>query len=169
MKKLSTAQRTQDKDFTVTLLVDQTPKQVFDAVTDVRGWWTENISGSSKNPGDEFSMRYEDIHYSKQQLVEAVPGKKVVWLVTESSLSFVKDKGEWTGTKVSFEISKQGNKTQLRFTHHGLVPAVECYDKCTPAWTYYVKDSLLSLITTGKGQPEPKEKMKQPKALSLEH
>ena len=54
---------------------------------------------------------------------------------------------------VRFDISQQGNKTQLLFTHEGLVPAFECYDVCSPAWTHYVQGSLLPLITTGKGHP----------------
>ena len=93
----------------------------------------------------------EDIHFSKQRLIEVIPDKKVVWLVTESRLNFVKKKSEWTGTKISFEIAKQGSKTELRFTHLGLVPEFECYGGCSNAWSQLIGQSLLSLITTGKG------------------
>jgi hypothetical protein len=145
-----------NQDFTVSFLVDQTPTKAFNAINNVRGWWTENLQGNSQKLNDEFEVRFGDVHYSKQKLIEVIPDKKIVWLITDSRLNFIKDKNEWTNSKVSFEITEQDNKTQVRFRHVGLVPANECYRDCSNAWGYYV-NSLRSLITTGKGQPEPKE------------
>ena len=92
-----------------------------------------------------------------QKITELVPGKKVVWHVVDSHINFVKDKTEWNGTDVVFEIARKGDRTELRFTHVGLVPAIECYGGCSGAWGFYVNDSLRSLITTGKGQPNKTE------------
>lgn len=144
-------------DFTTTIVVDETPEKVFHAVTDPRGWWSEEIEGSTAKLNDEFTYHYKDVHISKMKLIEVIPNQKVVWLVRDNYFDFTKDKSEWNGTKVIFEISEQDNKTQLRFTHLGLVPEYECYSICRDAWTNYIKNSLRSLITTGKGQPNPKE------------
>jgi len=67
------------------------------------------------------------------------------------------DKSEWVGTKIIFEKSKKDDKTQLRFTHEGLVPEYECYQICYDGWTSYIQGSLKNLITTGKGKPNTKE------------
>jgi hypothetical protein len=140
-------------DFTTALLVDQTPGEVFNAITNVRGWWSEEIEGNSEKLNDEFTYHYEDVHRSRMKLIEVIPDKKVVWLVMENYFNFTRDKSEWTGNKIIFEITRKDDKTQLRFTQQGLVPDYECFEICQNAWTTYIHKSLSSLISTGKGQP----------------
>jgi hypothetical protein len=144
-------------DFTITMTVDQTVEEAFEAVTNVRGWWSGEIDGPTDELGGEFTYRYQDIHYSKQKVTELVPGRRVVWLVLDSYLGFIEDKREWDGTRVIFDIARRGDKTEIRFTHAGLLPAGECYGACSSAWSSYIRGSLRSLIATGKGQPNPEE------------
>ena len=141
------------KDFTTTILVDNTPEEVFNAINNVRGWWSEEIEGSTDTLNSEFDYHYEDVHSCKMKIIELVPNKKVVWSVLDNYFKFTKDKSEWKGTKIIFDIVKKDNKTEMRFTHEGLVPAYECYEICRDAWTGYIQKSLRNFITTGKGQP----------------
>lgn len=139
-------------DFRTTLLVSRTPGEVFDNILNVRGWWSglysEEIKGRTNKLNDEFTFRAgEGAHYSKQKLIELVPGEKVVWLVTDSKLTFIQNTNEWEGTRLCFEISKKHDKTEIRFTHLGLLPEIECYDSCSTAWTQYMQEKLLGLIT----------------------
>src|SRR5271167_69091 len=147
-----------NQNYTATISVDQSQKQALEAIRNVRGWWSEEIEGSTAKVGDEFRYHYQNLHKCTMKLVELIPGKRVVWLVEDNYFSFTEDKTEWKGTKVIFEIAKEGDKTELHFTHEGLVPAYECFQMCSSAWGTYINGSLKRLITKGEGNPNPKEK-----------
>ena len=91
------------------------------------------------------------------KLTEFIPGRKVVWLVVDNFFNFTQDKSEWKDTEIIFEISRKSDKTEVHFTHRGLVPEYECFEVCSSAWGSYVNGSLRSLIATGKGKPNRKE------------
>jgi hypothetical protein len=145
------------QDYTTTILVSQTPKVVFNAINNVRGWWSEDIEGRTDQLNDVFFYHYKDIHLCKIKLIEVVPDKKVVWQVLDNYFSFIDDKSEWKDTKIIFDISTEGDRMKLQFTHEGLVPEYECYQICFEAWSNYINNSLYKLITVGKGEPNPKE------------
>ena len=129
-------------NFTTSFVVDQTPEQVFNAVTNVRGWWSEEIEGGTAKLNDEFDYHYKDVHKSKMKLIEVVPNKKVVWLVLDNYFKFTKDKTEWKNNKIVFDITEKDNQTQLQFTQVGLVPEYECFKICGDAWSNYIKKQL---------------------------
>src|ERR1700690_216790 len=114
--------------YTTSFTVDQSPKEVFAAINNPRGWWSQAIEGDTDKLGADFNYHYRDVHRCAFKISEFVPGKKVVWHVVDNHFNFVKDRSEWKGTDVVFEIARQGDKTEVRFTHVGLVPAYECYD-----------------------------------------
>jgi len=154
------------QNYQIIINVDATAHEAFESINNVSQWWTENLEGSSHKLNDEFSVRFGDVHYSRQKLIEVEQDKKIVWLVTDSNLNFIKDKQEWTNTKIVFEINTHNKNTQVLFTHVGLAPDVECYDACSNAWREYIQGSLLNLINTGKGNPTKKEE-KDLTSLSL--
>lgn len=141
------------KDFTTVFQVNQSPNEVFRTVTNVRRWWqglfAEEIDGETDKLNKEFTfVAAAGAHYSKQKLIELVPGQKVVWLVTEGRLSYIEKTDEWEGTKIIFDISKRGDKTEVRFTHEGLNPRFECYDSCSTSWQQYLREKLIPLLNT---------------------
>src|SRR5215510_11997349 len=142
------------QDYTTSFTVDQTPEDAFVAINNVRGWWSGEIEGSTGKLGDEFIYRYDDVHRSRQKITELIPGKKVVWHVLESNLSFLNDKNEWKDTDIVFDISENEGKTEVRFTHTGLVPQIECYGSCSNAWGLLINGNLRRLIITRENQPD---------------
>ncbi len=145
-----------NQNYTTSILVDQSPKEAFDAINNARGWWggrwSGEIEGETDKPGAEFTYRVPDVHYCKMKITEFVPGRKVVWHVLDSDLSYTKARTEWNDTRISFELSPRDGKTEVRFTHIGLVPADECYNSCSNAWGMLINDSLRSLIAKENGQ-----------------
>jgi hypothetical protein len=141
-----------ERNFSSSFTVKQSAHEVFGAVNNVKAWWITSAAGNFTKVNDAFEVRFGDIHYSKQRLVEVIPDRRVVWLITDSRLNFTRNPEEWTGTKIVFDIESADGETTLRFTHEGLTPTIECYGACSGAWSQYV-DSLQQLITTGKGAP----------------
>ena len=144
--------------YTTTLVVDQSPEHAFDAINDVRGWWSEDIEGRTDKVGEEFTFRGKDIHYSRIQVTELIPGESVAWFVLDNYINFVDDQSEWKGTEIRFAISKKGDGAEIRFSHLGLLPEYECFDVCSNAWSFFINDSLRGLIVAGEGQPMAKER-----------
>lgn len=139
-----------ERSYTTAFAVTQSPQAVFTAIVNPRAWWSGEHDGMADRVGDTFTYRYKQLHYSKQQVTELVPGRRVAWYVTEAMLAFVEDKTEWAGTTITFDIAKKGDRTEVVFTHLGLKPAVECFDTCSDAWTSLIQGSLKQLIETGK-------------------
>jgi uncharacterized protein YndB with AHSA1/START domain len=146
-------QRKQEKlmgnqDFTTTILVDQSPEQVFAAINNVRRWWPE-IEGRASKIGETFMHRFGDMHQCELVVKDVIPGRKVVWTVIENYFGFTEDKSEWKGTDIIFAIRRIVCKTELKFTHVGLVPQYECYGVCANGWNTLINGDLRNLITSG--------------------
>jgi Activator of Hsp90 ATPase homolog 1-like protein len=142
--------------FRTTFPVEQTPQEAFDAICDVRSWWSGQIEGGSDTVGDEFGYTVPGVHFSRQRITELEPARRVAWLVVDSRLDYLDDPQEWNGTTITFDLVAQGAGTEVTFTHQGLVPEVECYDQCTSAWSSWVLPDLRRRIAQGVGaEPTP--------------
>ena len=144
-------------NYTHTFTVQRTAREVYDAICDVTGWWTIHTDGATKAVGDEFTVHFGDVHITTQRITEAVPEKRITWRVTKSYLPWLKDREEWKGTDIVFEITEGAEGTRLTMTHIGLTPHVECFTQCEKGWDFFM-GSLNKLITTGEGQPDTRER-----------
>ncbi|HEY0246852.1 MAG TPA: SRPBCC domain-containing protein [Gryllotalpicola sp.] len=141
--------------FTTAFEVAQPPERVFEAIRDVRGWWSGAIDGDTRELGDEFTYEVPGIHWCRFRVTQVDAPSRISWLVTDSWLTFPETKDEWTGTTVVFDVAEQDGLTRVTFTHEGLVPEFECYELCSSAWSGYIAGSLRHLILTGLGSPNP--------------
>ena len=152
---------------TATASIDNTPEEVFAAITDVRGWWNENIIGATAALHDEFvftddsayageaAKSNDGIRFARFRIVDVVPGKRMVWQVVDAYIAFIEDHDEWTDTRVVFELTgSPDGATTVHFTHEGLTAAEsDCFEACSKGWTFYVTESLPRLVATGTGRP----------------
>ncbi len=144
--------------FTAIFSVDQTPGEVFRAISNVRGWWSEDITGDTDKVGGEFTYRYQNAHRCRIRVTELAPGEKVAWHVLDNYFEFTQDTTEWQDTDIRFDITTATDGgSEVRFTHVGLVPEYECFDICSNSWDFYLRTSLRALIRTGRGLPNRKE------------
>ncbi len=146
----------QNENYSTVIETSKTSNEVYTAVNNVQQWWTENFEGSSKKLNDEFTVTFGETFISLK-IIELVNNYKVLWQVTDCYKHFLKNKTEWKGTKICFDIVNEGNaKTKLTFTHFGLSDPLECYAICCDAWNGYLQGSLKNLIDAGKGTPDKK-------------
>lgn len=146
------------KNYSCSFTVTCSPGEAFDGICRVREWWTVNTDGSASEVGDEFTVQFGDVHLSMQQVMDAVPGRHMVWRVTQSHMPWLQDKEEWKGTEMIFNISEELTGTRITFTHIGLAPQSECFAQCEKGWGYFIGTSLRDLLTEGAGKPDTTER-----------
>jgi len=141
------------QDFSLGLTVKASTKETMERISQVNLWWAKNFKGQASKLNDEFSVYFGDT-YVNFRISEVIPDEKIIWLVTDCNLHWIKDKKEWKDTEVIWSLSEKSGKTQIDFVHKGVTPESECYESCKPGWTHHLKDSLVKLIENGKGLPE---------------
>ena len=141
------------QDFNYKLTVKASAKEAMEKIAQVNQWWAKDFKGKASKLNDEFSVYFGDT-FVNFRISEAIPDKKITWLVTDCNLHWINNKTEWKNTECIWTLTENNGNTQIDFVHKGLTPEVECYDSCKPGWTHHLKDSLLKLIDDGKGFPE---------------
>ena len=152
MKKMKTVT---GADYHADIKVNGSVERAFEAIGRVTDWWTENTKGSTMKLNDEFTVRFGET-FSKFKVIEVIPAQKLVWLVLDCNLHWMKDKKEWKGTKIQWKLSSLNGSCRISMSHIGLNAGVECFEDCTKGWNHYVGVSLLKWIEEGRGEPDHK-------------
>ena len=93
-------------NYTTTILLNNTATEVFNAINNVRAWWSEEIEGDTETLNSVWDYHYQDVHICKLKITELVPNKKIVWDVLHNYFSFTKDKNEWNGSQNRIKITQ---------------------------------------------------------------
>ncbi|NNF01484.1 MAG: SRPBCC domain-containing protein [Bacteroidia bacterium] len=127
--------------------IDSSQSKVFDAVTSVEGltsWWTTETSGSSEvNSFLEF--RFGERWYNKMKVVQLKKDEYVEWECIEGA-------SDWIGTRISFFLDQNENKTRVRFAHSLWMDNGDFFAICNFTWGRYLQ-SLRNYCQTGEGAP----------------
>ena len=146
------------KDFSSSITAKISAGEAIKKISNVPEWWGITFSGNSKKQNDKFEVKMTGDSFFNITVLELIPDKRVVWLVTDCNMPWYKDKKEWANTKLIFDLNEHNGTTDLKFTHEGLTPDIECYKDCETGWTHWIKTSLFSYLTTGKGVFRPPTK-----------
>jgi len=142
----------QPKNYQNSITVNVTPGEAYEGIKDVRGWWAKKVEGRSEQRWDVFTTRF-GATFVTFEIMEDIPGKKIVWDVRDCHLHWISDKKEWNGTRVVFEIEPVGDRAKVTMTHVGLVPGAECYNDCENGWNEHFGESLVKHLTVHEGMP----------------
>ncbi|HVW95725.1 MAG TPA: hypothetical protein VHA56_07135 [Mucilaginibacter sp.] len=142
----------EEQNYHIRIATTGTPSGAAEAISKVTAWWGDDVEGNSKETGDEFTIRFGET--SVDFRVTETGAERIVWQVTDCNLHWLHDTKEWKGHTIIWDITPTGGNTTIDFTQIGLKPGVECYNDCEKGWNFYIGDSLLSLINTGKGKPD---------------
>ncbi|MGH9358662.1 MAG: SRPBCC family protein [Terriglobia bacterium] len=161
MSKLTSSATAREGDYQCSIKAPISAKEAFDKISRVSEWWAKDFKGSARRPGDTFTVRFGET-FVNFKIVEAVPDTRIVWQVADSNLHRLRNKTEWNGTSVVWELSPHNGTTTVTMTHRGLVPGIECYGTCEEGWNFYVAKSLLQFITEGEGLPDGRRRSPDP-------
>ncbi len=136
-----------NSSFSAKISADEAIKKI----SKVPEWWGITFTGSAEKLNDKFVVKMGGDSFFDFTVTELLPGKRIVWLVTDCYMPWYSDKKEWANTRLIFDLEENNGETQVYFKHEGLTPDVECYKDCNPGWTHWIQTSLFSYLTAGKG------------------
>lgn len=142
------------KNYTRSFATTHSAQEVYDTISNVKGWWTPNTDGTATRTGDEFTIHFGKL-WKTMRVTKAQPGKRIEWQVIDCHMPFLTDKKEWKGTTLRFDLEAVPTGTTVTLTHLGLVPGLQCYEACENAWGYYFGEELPKALREAAKQKRP--------------
>lgn len=151
-EKLLTILKTENmQDYQATISIPLSGEETINRIGNITDWWGVTMEGNPSRQGNQFIIRMTGESFFNMTVSELIPGKKIIWEITDCFMPWYNDKTEWKGTRLIFHCHSQANETRIDFMHEGLTPQSECWADCNPGWTHWIKTSLFSYLTSGKG------------------
>ncbi|MBI2311143.1 MAG: SRPBCC domain-containing protein [Betaproteobacteria bacterium] len=126
----STARKTDMPEICHRIEIKAPPAKVYYALIaapGLKGWWTGDVVAEPKVGSiAEFGFSNRSTLF-RMKIAELKPMQRVVW-------ECVGDVDEWTGTRIIWEISAQGDASELRLTHSGWRSKDGWYGTCDLTW-----------------------------------
>lgn len=141
------------QDYHSHIVIHSTPKEAFEKISRVSEWWSKDFEGKSQKPNDVFTVKFSSGDMYKVKVSEVLPDNKIIWEFIDTYQGWVKNPTEWVGTKIVWEVFPQKDSVEVKMTHLGLVPELECFDRCTKGWDYLTHEILFKFLDEGKGHP----------------
>ena len=148
-------------NYTREIVVSNTPIAAYESLTTgFDKWWTTDCNSPSKT-GDKITLKFGP-SYWVMHTINLIPEKLVELECIEAH--HVHDGlpssilNERKGSKLRWEIQKQGEKTKITLVHVGLEPSLESYEVCEQGWDYFFVKSLKQYLDTGEGSPFENQK-----------
>src|SRR5689334_16634939 len=110
------------QDFNCRISVNMNANEVIKKISKVPEWWGVSFNGASEKENDKFIIKMGGDSYFDFTVTKLIPGKKVLWLITDCNMPWYSDKKEWANTKLIFDLSEKNGETIVNFTHEGLTP-----------------------------------------------
>ena len=140
-------------DFTAVLNLNADPPAVsalFTSADGVSRWW--GPTEGDADAGGTLITSFGQYGANAMRVLEAGP-TRIVWeSIAADGHPPTGHTKEWLGTTIQFDITPADDRTELRFTHAGLTPQLQCWDVCVAAWTQFL-GSIQSAAETGTGAP----------------
>lgn len=111
----------------------------------VAGWWTDDCDVSAKQA--TYRFKRADGERVMTFRIDEMTSAGVAMTCTSQQ-----NNPDWIDTKLSFSLSRHGDRTRVALVHAGYPENNECYAQCQRGWTHFMA-SLKKYIETGVGEP----------------